>query len=347
MAEILVTGGAGYIGSHTCVELLCAGHDVVVVDNLSNSSPASLHAVEKITGRPLVFYECDLRDGAGLAAVFQAHRFGAVMHFAGRKAVGESVARPLDYYDHNVVGTLRLVECMKRYAPDDAARTLVFSSSATVYGVPANPPIDESFPLAPINPYGRTKQIVEEMLTDLCASDPAWRVSLLRYFNPIGAHSSGEIGEDPLDIPNNLMPFISQVAVGKLAALRIFGDDYDTPDGTGIRDYIHVVDLAKGHLNALAYLQDHPGVSVFNLGTGRGHSVLEMVSAFEQAIGRPIPYEIVARRPGDAAVSFADPAKANRLLQWSAQLDLSDMCRDAWRWQQSHPGGYDSERTIS
>lgn len=342
MAEILVTGGAGYIGSHTCVELLSTGHDVVVVDNLSNSSRASLQAVEKITGRSPIFYECDLRDRSGLQAVFRAHSFDAVMHFAGRKAVGESVAHPLDYYDHNVVGTLRLVECMQQSMPGDEPKTLVFSSSATVYGVPANPPIDESFPLAPINPYGRTKQIVEEVLTDLCASDPAWRVSLLRYFNPIGAHSSGEIGEDPLDIPNNLMPFISQVAVGKLAALRIFGDDYDTPDGTGIRDYIHVVDLAKGHLNALAYLNDHPGVSVFNLGTGQGHSVLEMLRAFEKAIGRSIPYEVVARRPGDAAISFADPSKANRLLRWTAELDVSDMCRDAWRWQQGHPTGYRS-----
>ena len=342
MAKILVTGGAGYIGSHTCVELLGAGHEVVVVDNLSNSSRASLQAAERIAGHSLTFYPYDLRDAAGLSEIFGAHSFDAVMHFAGKKAVGESVAQPLDYYDHNVMGTLRLIECMQHSVKKDGAKTLVFSSSATVYGVPDNPPIDESFPLAPINPYGRTKQMVEEILRDVCASDPTWRVSLLRYFNPIGAHVSGEMGEDPSDIPNNLMPFISQVAVGKLAALRIFGDDYDTPDGTGIRDYIHVVDLARGHLNALAFLQDQPGVSVFNLGTGRGHSVLDMVRAFEQASGRSIPYEVVARRSGDAAISFADTGKANRLLNWSASFDIADMCRDAWRWQQSHPAGYRS-----
>ena len=338
MAKVLVTGGAGYIGSHTCVELLQAGHSVTVVDNLSNSTESSLLAVQRITQRPLQFHKLDLRDGTGLRAVFAEGNFDAVLHFAGRKAVGESVAKPLEYFDHNVVGSLRLIECMKEFGP----RVLVFSSSATVYGIPATAPVDESFPTAPINPYGRTKLMVEQMLQDLCASDAQWRVALLRYFNPIGAHASGEMGEDPSDIPNNLLPFISQTAVGKLPCLRIFGNDYDTPDGTGIRDYLHVVDLAKGHLDALNYLATSTGASVFNLGTGRGHSVLEVVRTFEEATGVTIPFEIVGRRPGDAAVSYADPGKANRELNWTARLTMADMCADAWRWQSSHPAGYGS-----
>ncbi|MFW6094057.1 MAG: UDP-glucose 4-epimerase GalE [Pseudomonadota bacterium] len=338
MAEVLVTGGAGYVGSHMCVELLQAGHQVVVVDNLSNSSARSLQAVQRITQRPLTFVEADLRDADRLNALFEAHDIAAVLHFAGLKAVGESVAKPMLYYDNNVSGTLRLLEAMR----DAGVKTLVFSSSATVYGMPAHVPIDEGFPTAPVNPYGRTKLQIEQILQDLHESDPTWRISLLRYFNPVGAHGSGEIGEDPNDIPNNLMPYIAQVAVGRLPHLKVFGDDYDTPDGTGVRDYIHVVDLARGHLKALEYLERHAGVHVHNLGTGRGHSVLEVVGAFSRAAGRDIPYEIVARRPGDVAQSFADPARANLELGWEAGLGLDRMCEDVWRWQTKHPQGYRS-----
>jgi UDP-glucose 4-epimerase len=336
MSEVLVTGGAGYIGSHMCVELLQAGYDVTVLDNLSNSSARSLQAVQRITQKSLSFVEADLRDADRLETLFRAHDFSAVLHFAGLKAVGESVAKPMLYYDNNVNGTLRLVEAMT----NAGVRTLVFSSSATVYGIPETVPIDESFPTAPINPYGRTKLQVEEILQDMQIADPNWRISLLRYFNPVGAHASGEIGEDPNDIPNNLMPYIAQVAVGRLPHLNVFGSDYPTLDGTGVRDYIHVVDLARGHLKALEYLEKHPGVAIHNLGTGHGYSVLEVIRGFEQASGKTIPYRIVDRRPGDAAQSYADPAKANRELGWQAQFDLQQMCDDTWRWQMRHPNGY-------
>jgi UDP-glucose 4-epimerase len=336
MSEVLVTGGAGYIGSHMCVELLQAGYGVTVIDNLSNSSARSLQAVQRITQKSLSFAEADLRDGARLETLFRAHEFSAVLHFAGLKAVGESVAKPMLYYDNNVNGTLRLIEAMT----NSGVRTLVFSSSATVYGMPETVPIDEDFPTSPINPYGRTKLQVEEILQDLQVADPDWRISLLRYFNPVGAHASGEIGEDPNDIPNNLMPYIAQVAVGRLPHLNVFGNDYPTRDGTGVRDYIHVVDLARGHLKALEYLEQHRGVAIHNLGTGRGYSVLEVIDGFEQASGKMIPYHVVDRRPGDAAQSFADPTKANRELGWQAQFDLQQMCDDTWRWQMQHPNGY-------
>ena len=336
MSEVLVTGGAGYIGSHMCVELLQAGYEVVVLDNLTNSSARSLQAVQRITQKSLQFVEADLRDSAKLEVLFRAHDISAVLHFAGLKAVGESVAKPMLYYDNNVNGTLRLIEAMT--AAD--VKTLVFSSSATVYGMPETVPIDECFPTAPINPYGRTKLQVEEILQDLQVADPKWRISLLRYFNPVGAHPSGEIGEDPNDIPNNLMPYIAQVAVGRLPCVNVFGGDYATPDGTGVRDYIHVVDLARGHLQALKYLAQSPGVGIHNLGTGRGYSVLEVISGFERACGREIPYRIVERRPGDAAQSYADPSKANRELGWEATMDIDQMCADSWRWQMGHPNGY-------
>lgn len=336
MTEVLVTGGAGYIGSHMCVELLQAGYGVVVVDNLANSSARSLEAVQRITQKPLTFVEADLRDAAALETLFRDHTFSAVLHFAGYKAVGESVAKPLLYYDNNVTGTLRLLEAMG----DAGVRTLVFSSSATVYGIPERVPITEDFPTGPINPYGRTKLEIEHILKDLHASDDDWRISILRYFNPVGAHASGEIGEDPNDIPNNLMPYIAQVAVGRRPYLNVFGDDYDTADGTGVRDYIHVVDLARGHLQALGLLEREGGVHVHNLGTGRGYSVLEVVRAFEAASGRRIEYRIADRRPGDAAQCYADPGKAHRELDWQARYDLARMCEDAWRWQSTHPEGY-------
>ncbi|EXJ13619.1 UDP-glucose 4-epimerase GalE [Imhoffiella purpurea] len=335
--RVLVTGGAGYIGSHTCVELLAAGMDVVVVDNLANSKEESLRRVQDIAGRSLGFVRADLRDRAALDAVFAADTFDAVIHFAGFKAVGESVQKPLDYYDNNIGGTLRLCEAMAAAG----VKRIVFSSSATVYGDPASVPIREDFPLTATNPYGRSKLVVEEMLRDLFVSDPEWSISLLRYFNPVGAHPSGRIGEDPNGIPNNLMPYIAQVAVGKLAELRVFGDDYPTPDGTGVRDYIHVVDLARGHLAALARLQDGPGVMVHNLGTGRGYSVLEMVAAFERASGHDIPYRIVERRPGDIAMCYADPARARDELGWSAEYGIDAMVADTWRWQSMNPGGYE------
>lgn len=336
MTEVLVTGGAGYIGSHMCVELLQAGYRVVVLDNLSNSTARSLQAVQRITQKSLSFVEGDLRDPRKLESVFASHDISAVLHFAGLKAVGESVARPMLYYDNNVNGTLRLLEAM-----DTAnVKTLVFSSSATVYGVPEVMPIREDYPTGAINPYGRTKLQIEDMLQDLYVSDPQWRISLLRYFNPVGAHASGEIGEDPNDIPNNLMPYIAQVAVGRLPRLRVFGNDYPTPDGTGIRDYIHVVDLARGHLKALEYLEERGGLGIHNLGTGRGYSVLEVIKAFETASGREIPYEITERRPGDAAQSYADPSKAEKELKWRAEFGLQRMCEDVWRWQMQHPNGY-------
>jgi len=333
---ILVTGGAGYIGSHACVELLEAGYRVVVIDNLSNSKEAALDRVRDITGKPLDFIRCDLLDRAGLDAVFAQHAIDAVIHFAGLKAVGESVQQPLRYYRNNVCGTAGLLEAMVAAKVKD----IVFSSSCTVHGAPATLPIREDAPLQAVNPYGQTKLTIEYMLKDLAASDPAWNISILRYFNPVGAHPSGEIGEDPLGIPNNLMPFITQVVVGELEELSVWGDDYDTPDGTCIRDYIHVVDLAKGHLCALEKLRENPGVIIHNLGTGRGHSVLEVIHAFEQAIGRPVRHRIAGRRAGDAPAVYADPSKAAAELGWSAELGIETMCRDAFNWQQKNPAGY-------
>ncbi len=332
---ILVTGGAGYIGSHTCVELLEAGYSVVVLDNLSNSSEESLRRVQKITGKTLEFVEGDIRSPDNLEAVFSRFPITAVIHFAGLKAVGESVSMPLHYYQNNVAGTLNLLQAMDRHD----CRRLVFSSSATVYGDPASVPIREDFPLSATNPYGRSKLIIEDMLRDLRHSDERWSLALLRYFNPVGAHVSGMIGEDPRDIPNNLMPYITQVAVGKRERLSVFGGDYPTPDGTGVRDYIHVVDLAKGHIKALQAL-DAPRLLTVNLGTGQGYSVLEMVAALAKASGREVPYEIVDRRPGDVAQCYADPALALELLGWRAELDLARMCEDSWRWQSSNPQGY-------
>lgn len=336
MNTVLVTGGAGYIGSHMCVELLQAGYRVIVLDNLCNSSRKSLDAVERITQKTLTFVQGDLRDAEVLAEIFAGNDIDAVLHFGGLKAVGESVASPASYYDNNVLGTLRLVEAMS----EADCRTLVFSSSATVYGVPEEMPINEDCPTGAINPYGRTKLHIEEMLRDVAGSDPEWRISLLRYFNPVGAHASGEIGEDPEGIPNNLVPFVSQVAVGLRPHVNVFANDYPTPDGTGIRDYIHVIDLVRGHLKALEYLSENPDVHVHNLGTGRGYSVLEMIDAFASASGKEIPYEVVARRPGDAAVSYADASKAERELGWRAEFDLRRMCEDVWRWQSRHPNGY-------
>ena len=334
--RVLVTGGAGYIGSHTCVEMLDAGMDVVVVDNLSNSKEESLRRVREITGRALTFVKADLRDRAALDAIFGDGVFDAVVHFAGLKAVGESVEIPLDYYDNNVGGTITLCRAMSAAG----VKNLVFSSSATVYGDPATVPIREGFPLSATNPYGRSKLFIEEILRDLHVSDGAWNIALLRYFNPVGAHPSGRIGEDPNGIPNNLMPYVAQVAVGKLPRLRVFGDDYPTPDGTGVRDYIHVVDLARGHLAALRRLEQAPGVVTYNLGTGQGYSVLDMVDAFARASGRPVPFEIVARRPGDIAVCYADPALALAELGWQAQLGIDEMVRDSWRWQSQNPQGF-------
>ena len=336
--KVLVTGGAGYIGSHTCVELLAIGHDVVVVDDYSNSKPEALKRVQAIAGRSVKMHACDVRDREALRAIFRDEKPDAVIHFAGFKAVGESVAQPLKYYDNNLVSTIVLLEVMQEFD----CRQLVFSSSATVYGIPDKVPLDEQAPLRAINPYGATKLMIEDMLRDLAASDDSWRIALLRYFNPVGAHASGLIGEDPNDIPNNLMPYISQVAVGRLPQLRVFGGDYPTPDGTGVRDYIHVVDLALGHLKALEWLAglSKGRVEAINLGTGNGCSVLDMVKAFEQACGRVIPYEIVARRPGDAASCYADPCLARELLGWQAVRDVKTMCQDAWRWQSHNPHGY-------
>ncbi len=337
MSTILVTGGAGYIGSHTCVELLAAGYDVVVVDNFSNSKPEALRRVEEIAGRRLAaFHRVDIRDKAALREIFRAHAIDSVIHFAALKAVGESVVQPLMYYDNNVAGTVALAEVMA----EAGVKSLVFSSSATVYGDPASVPIREDFPTGPTNPYGRTKWMMEFVLSDLAAADPAWRVALLRYFNPVGAHASGRIGEDPNGLPNNLMPYVSQVAVGRLPQLRIFGGDYPTPDGTGVRDYIHVVDLAVGHVAAVRRLAERPGVLTVNLGTGRGYSVIEVVRAFEKACGRPVPFEIVARRPGDVAQCYAEPGLAEQELGWRAGRGIDEMCADAWRWQRANPQGY-------
>jgi len=326
--RILVTGGAGYIGSHTVVELLDAGYEAVIVDNFSNSKPEVLKNIKTITGRDFIFYEADVTDRQALGCIFQENRIEAVIHFAGYKAVGESVQEPLKYYHNNILSTLVLCETMAAHD----CRYIVFSSSATVYGDPARVPISEDFPLSATNPYGRTKLINEEMLRDLYRSDPRWRIALLRYFNPAGAHPSGLIGEDPNGIPNNLMPYITRVAKGELACLNVFGNDYPTKDGTGVRDYIHVVDLSKGHLKALEKIFGAEGVYTYNLGTGRGYSVLEMVSAFERTTGQKVPYKIAPRRPGDVAVCFADPAKAQKELGWSAQFGIEEMCADAWRF---------------
>lgn len=338
MAVTLVTGGAGYIGSHTCVELLGAGVDVVVVDDLSNASIEAVRRIEVLGGRPLAgFVKGDVRDRTLLGQIFACHEVEAVVHFAAKKAVGESVSQPLAYYDNNLQGLISVLQAM------DAAdcRRMVFSSSATVYGDPASVPIVEDFPTTATNPYGWTKLMGEQILRDLAASDARWNVVLLRYFNPVGAHASGQIGEDPDGLPNNLLPYVSQVAVGRLARLRVFGNDYPTPDGTGVRDYIHVVDLALGHLRALERIGDLPGVTTLNLGTGRGYSVLEMVRAFEAASGRAVPYDIVERRPGDIAACWADPSRATQVLGWRAERDLRAMCEDAWRWQSLNPNGYE------
>ncbi|GDY27912.1 UDP-glucose 4-epimerase [Agarivorans sp. Toyoura001] len=335
---ILVTGGAGYIGSHTVVELLAQGEDVVIVDNLCNSHPVSIDRVEQICQRRPIFYQADIRDKNALVEVFSKHSFTSVIHFAGLKAVGESTTIPLHYYQNNVAGTLVLCEVMAEHG----VKNLVFSSSATVYGDPHTVPIVESFPTGATNPYGRSKLIVEEMLGDLYKSDNEWNIALLRYFNPVGAHKSGLIGEDPNGIPNNLIPYITQVAVGRLAQLSVFGDDYNTVDGTGVRDYIHVVDLAKGHLKALAKLDAKAGLVTYNLGTGQGYSVLEMLKAFEKVSGKTIAYQISPRRPGDIAACYSDPSLAKQELNWQAELNLDDMAEDSWRWQQGNPNGFAS-----
>jgi UDP-glucose 4-epimerase len=334
--HVLVTGGCGYIGSHTVLELLTAGHRVTVVDNLSNASATSLRRVEELTGHPVAFAEFDLRDAERLDPLFAASGFEAVVHFAGLKAVGDSVAHPLAYYDNNLGSTLTLLRAMA----DHDVRRLVFSSSATVYGRPETVPIRESSPLGPTNPYGQTKAMIEQILRDVTASGGGWQMALLRYFNPIGAHSSGDIGEDPNGVPNNLLPFVAQVAVGRRPVLRIFGDDYDTPDGTGVRDYIHVVDLALGHLAALEHLPSPGTATAVNLGTGHGSSVREVVAAFEAASGRTIPTEVASRRAGDIATTYADVGLAHELLGWSARRTLADACTDTWRWQSRHPDGY-------
>ncbi len=327
---ILLTGGTGYIGSHTAVELLSAGHPVHIIDNLSNSKLSVFDRIEKTSGKRPGFSKIDIRDRTALQKLFSENRFNSVVHFAGLKAVGESVSKPLDYYDNNVAGSLTLFECMA----EAGLKNLVFSSSATVYGDPASVPIREDFPLSATNPYGRTKLIIEEMLRDIARSDSQWRIALLRYFNPVGAHKSGLLGEDPNGIPNNLMPYIAQVAAGKRYELPVYGSDYPTPDGTGIRDYIHVVDLARGHLAAINKIQTTSGVTTVNLGTGRGYSVLEMINAFATASGKDIPYKIVGRRAGDIAKCYADPTLASQLLGWGATLGINEMCEDTWRWQQ-------------
>jgi UDP-glucose 4-epimerase len=336
MSTLLVTGGAGYIGSHTIVELLAAGHDVVCLDNYGNSSPVALQRVEQIAGRSLTAVEGDVRDGPLLDRLFAQHRVDGVIHFAALKAVGESVMQPLAYYDTNVGGTIALLQAMRRAK----VGRFVFSSSATVYGAPDRLPIDEDAPIRTTNPYGATKAMVEQVLHDVAASDPMWSVVCLRYFNPIGAHQSGRIGEDPHDVPNNLFPFVCQVAIGKRAHLSVFGNDWPTPDGTGVRDYLHVEDLAVGHVRAFEYSTAHSGWIAINLGTGRGASVLDLVNAFEQATGRQVPRVIAPRRPGDIAACWADPSRAERLLNWRTQRSLEQACADGWRWQQNNPNGY-------
>lgn len=334
--SLLITGGAGYIGSHTCLELLNQGYDLVVVDNLANSKEQSLTRVQELTGKHLRFYQDDLLNKDALERIFKENTITGVIHFAGLKAVGESNQIPLRYYDNNITGTLNLCQVMEQFH----VRNLVFSSSATVYGQPHRVPITEDFPLQPTNPYGRTKYMIELILSDLYNANPDWNIILLRYFNPVGAHPGGRIGEDPNGIPNNLFPYISQVAVGKLDKLSVFGNDYPTPDGTGVRDYIHVVDLAIGHVRAVQKLHTNPGLLVCNLGTGQGYSVLDVIRAFEQASGRKIQYTMQPRRQGDVASCYADPAKAKNELHWTAERNLIDMCVDSWRWQAANPDGY-------
>lgn len=335
--KVLVTGGAGYIGSHTVVQLLNAGYEAIIIDNLCNSSSEAVKRIGILANKEPVFYEADLRDEAVLNEIFTEHKIDSVIHFAGLKAVGESVEKPLLYYENNIDSTLVLCRAMTKYN----VKNLVFSSSATVYGKPESVPIREDFPLSCTNPYGRTKLMIENILRDLNVADSTWNIALLRYFNPVGAHKSGMIGENPKGIPNNLMPYISQVAIGKLDHLHVFGNDYDTPDGTGVRDYIHVEDLAAGHLKALEKLTSNPGVVTYNLGTGKGYSVLEMREAFEKASGHPVPYKFYDRRPGDIAACYADPAKARQELGFEAVHSLEEMCEDTWRWQQQNPNGYE------
>lgn len=334
--HILVTGGVGYIGSHTCVQLLDAGYDVTVVDNLSNSSVEAIHRVEKICGKTIKFYKRDLVNKEDIRAIFSENKFDAVIHFAGLKAVGESVSIPLKYYQNNLISTMNLCDIMQEFG----VKKLVFSSSATVYGKPKTVPISEDFPLSCTNPYGRTKLMIEEMLRDFAIADSEWDIAILRYFNPVGAHESGLIGEDPKDVPNNLMPYVAQTAIGKREYVHVFGGDYDTPDGTGVRDYIHVVDLADGHLKALEKISDNVGVVTYNLGTGHGYSVLDMIAAFSEACGHQVPYKIEGRRPGDIGACYADPSKAREELGFVAKKNLKDMCEDAWRWQNKNPDGY-------
>ena len=336
--KILVTGGTGYIGSHTCVELLNKGYEVVVFDNLYNSKIDVVDKIEKITGKKITFYKADMLDKESMRPIFEEHKLDAVIHFAGLKAVGESVAKPLMYYQNNITGTLNLCELMKEYG----CKRIIFSSSATVYGDPAQIPITEECPKGTCtNPYGWTKSMLEQILTDIHTSDPEWNVVLLRYFNPIGAHKSGTIGENPNGIPNNLMPYITQVAVGKLKELGVFGDDYDTPDGTGVRDYIHVVDLAKGHVKALKKIEENAGLKIYNLGTGVGYSVLDIVKNFEAATGVKIPYVIKPRRAGDIATCYSDASLAEKELGWKAENGIKEMCEDSWRWQKNNPNGYE------
>ncbi|MCM1227479.1 MAG: UDP-glucose 4-epimerase GalE [Clostridium sp.] len=335
MSQILVTGGTGFIGSHTCVELIESGHDVVIVDNLSNSKQESVNRIEKITGKKCKFYKADLLDIEAVSKIFDENKIEAVIHFAGLKAVGESVAKPLEYYHNNITGTINLLNVMRKYS----CKNIVFSSSATVYGVTNKAPYTEDMPTSATNPYGYTKVMIEQILHDITVSYGDWSVAALRYFNPIGAHSSGLLGEDPNGIPNNLVPYIAQVALGKLEKLRVFGNDYDTPDGTGVRDYIHVVDLAKGHISALEYALKNKGFKPVNLGTGKGSSVLDIVKAYEKARGAEIPLEIVERRPGDIATSFADTSLAKKILNWEAKLTIEDMCRDSWNFTTKNPNG--------
>ncbi len=334
--NILVTGGAGYIGSHTCIELLEAGHNLFVIDNLCNSSRESLRRIESVFKIEIPFYKADIRNKDALTEIFENHSIDGVIHFAGLKSVGESTEKPIEYYINNFVGTCTLVEVMNVFK----CKNIVFSSSATVYGNPKSVPIKENFSLSATNPYGQSKLMIERFLQDLFDADSSWRIAILRYFNPVGAHKTGIIGEDPNGIPNNLMPYISQVAIGKLKQLNIFGGDYDTPDGTGIRDYIHVVDLAKGHVNAINTLKDKSQIMKINLGTGTGYSVLEMVMAFEKASGKDIPYKITDRRVGDIAASYTDPSFAEEKLNWKANLKIDEMCEDTWRWQNNNPNGY-------
>ena len=335
--KILVTGGAGYIGSHTCVELLNAGYDVVVLDNLCNSCEKSLEAIKTLTGKDFPFYKVDMLDKDAMEQVFKENKIDAVIHFAGLKAVGESTKIPITYYHNNITGTMHLLMLMEKYDVNN----IVFSSSATVYGMPKTVPITEDFPLSTTNPYGSTKLMIENILTDVQKANPKLSVTLLRYFNPIGAHKSGIMGEDPKGIPNNLLPYVAQVAVGKLEKVHVFGDDYPTKDGTGVRDYIHVVDLALGHLAALDKKTNIPGVHIYNLGTGNGYSVLDIIHAFEKACGKTLPYQIDPRRPGDIAECYADPAKARNELNWTAERGIEEMCEDSWRWQSTHPNGFE------